>query len=292
MDPAVAYLNGQFIYAAAASLPVHDAGFVMGATVTDTMRTFRQQLFRVDDHLRRFRQSCELCRIPQPISDERLRAIADELVERNAKDLPADGELAVVLFATPGPFGHFVGEAEDGPPTLGMHTFPLPVERHRRLFTHGARLAIPAMRGTPMVDPRAKQRSRMHWWIARQQARDTDPLAEPLLCDEAGHVTETATANLLVVKNGQVWSPPAGTVLGGVSSQVVRELCQALGIAFGERLMSPDDCFTADELLLTCITWCLAGVSALNGRAIPWPGPVLKRLQDAWSQEVGVDLLR
>jgi hypothetical protein len=40
----LAYLNGRLLPQDEARLPVHDAGFVMGATVTDLCRTFRLEL--------------------------------------------------------------------------------------------------------------------------------------------------------------------------------------------------------------------------------------------------------
>ncbi len=48
----LAYLNGALIPASQAVLPVYDTGFVQGATVTEQLRTFGGELFRVPEHLR------------------------------------------------------------------------------------------------------------------------------------------------------------------------------------------------------------------------------------------------
>src|SRR5262245_30247895 len=128
-------------------LPLNDAGLVWGATVTDLCRTFRHQLFRWDDHLRRFQESCRLARIPLTRSARQLTDEAGELVARDAALLAPDADLALVLIATPGPIGFYLGQPGgpgDGEPTLAMHTFPLPFERYRRLLTDGARLITPA----------------------------------------------------------------------------------------------------------------------------------------------------
>ena len=45
MTEPVAYLNGLFLPAHQAALPIDDAGFVLGATVTEQLRTFRGRLF-------------------------------------------------------------------------------------------------------------------------------------------------------------------------------------------------------------------------------------------------------
>ena len=130
----------------------------------------------------------------------------------------------------------------------------------------------------------------MHWWIAEQQAHDIDPSAAALLVDRAGHVTETAAANFLIVKDGTVLTPPRDTVLNGVSLQVIEELCGELRIPFAERTLTLAECQTADEAMLTCTSYCVAGVRRLDGVELPWPGPVWRRLLAAWSERVGVDI--
>jgi branched-chain amino acid aminotransferase len=287
MTQPLAYCNGQFI-PAPLGVSVADAGFVFGATVTDLVRTFRHKLYRFDDHLVRFRQSCELCHVPVPIGDAELQAAAERLVDHD----PSSTELALVLLATPGPIGHYACQAESGPPTVMMHTFPLPFHRYRKLFTDGATLIVPPTRPIPAdcIDPRAKMRSRMHWWIAEQQAHDIDPNASALLVDATGHVTEAAAANFLIVKDGIVLTPPRETVLNGVSLRVVEELCRELGIPFAERPLTLVECQSADEAMLTCTSYCVAGVRRLNGVELPWPGPVWRRLLAAWSERSGVDI--
>ena len=94
-----------------------------------------------------------------------------------------------------------------------------------------------------------------------------------LLLDESGRVAETASANVAMVRQGTVLTPPRGTVLSGVSMQVVEELCRLLGLPFQEQALTLADCLSAEEMFLTCTSYCLAGVSRLNGVSIPWPGP-------------------
>jgi branched-subunit amino acid aminotransferase/4-amino-4-deoxychorismate lyase len=286
MPETLAYLNGQFVPASQLAIPVADAGFVFGAAATEFVRTFRGRLFRLDDHLTRLQQSCELCRIPLRVSEDELRAAAERLVKHNH----SEGELAHILFATPGPLAH-LGGADSGP-TLGMHTTPLSFARYRRLFTDGARLVVPAIRGSTPIDPRAKMRSRMHWWIAEQQARDVDPHAWALLLDGDGFVTETAAANLLIVRDGTVLSPPRTTILNGVSLRVVEELCAELGIPFAERPLTLRECQSPDEAMLTGTAFCVAGVRAIDELPVRWPGPFTRRLLAAWSERVGVDIER
>src|ERR1700688_3863474 len=109
MSEPLAYLNGQLLPPRAAPLPLHDAGFVFGATVTDLCRTFRHQLYRWPDHLARFRRTCRAIHIDLPVSDEELTRLATHLVANNAALLNRGQDLALVLFATPGPVGYYAG---------------------------------------------------------------------------------------------------------------------------------------------------------------------------------------
>src|SRR5207248_2798658 len=103
-------------------------------------------------------------------------------------------------------------------------------------------------------------------------------------------LTETAAANVLVVRGGAVLSPPRDGILNGVSLRVAEELCGELGIRFEERPLTADDARAADELLLTSTPYCLAGVSRLDDQRVPWPGPAFQRLLAAWSAKIGLDI--
>jgi branched-chain amino acid aminotransferase len=119
-----------------------------------------------------------------------------------------------------------------------------------------------------------------------------DPGASALLLDADGHVTETATANLLVVRADTVLSPPRTSILGGVSLRQVEELCGERGIRFEERPLTREDCLTADEVFLSNTAYCLAGVERIDDVALRWPGPVHLCLLEEWSRRVGVDICR
>ena len=293
MSEPLAFLNGRLFPQSQAHIALNDAGFVMGATVTDLCRTFRHRLYRWPEHLARFRRSCGLACIDLTLADATIAQRAQELVAHNATLIDANADLALVLFATPGPIGFYLGapNGADAQATFGMHTFPLPFARYRPWIEHGVNLATPSVRAVPSacVDPHIKQRSRMHWWLAAKQVSAD---AQALLLGLDGNITETASANFLLVKDGTLVSPPRDSMLEGVSLQVVSELAAKLGVSLEYRKIGLADCYAADEALLTCTTFCLAGVRRINDRTLPWPGPMLGRLVDAWSAEVGIDIHR
>jgi branched-chain amino acid aminotransferase len=295
MPEPLAYLNGQLLPYTHAVLPLHDAGFVMGATVVDYCRTFRRKLYRWPDHLARFRGDAGDCSIPLHQTDDELTAVSKELVEHNAKLLPEGGELGLITFATPGPIGHFVGQPGGfGPSTIGMHTIPLDFGRYRPFFAEGVTLVCPGFQPSDpaaLLPPRVKHRSRMHWWLAEQALCRSNavPGAVALLRDGEGAWTETAVGNLLVVRGGGVISVARSAVLDSISLRVVEELCDQLGIPFAESRLGPGG-DPPSEAMLTGTAFCLAGVRSLDGTTLPWPGPVFQRLLAAWSDTVGVGI--
>jgi branched-chain amino acid aminotransferase len=294
MSASLAYLNGRFVPLHQAMLPIVDAGFAVGATVVDNARTFRHRLFRWPDHLARFRRDCEAAFVGLEESDANITAAAEELVARNAAFLSAGQELQLVTFATPGPLGFYQGAAENGPPTLGMVTYPLPVDRYRRFFTDGVALVVVGHQSADpnaVLPPRIKHRSRLVWWIADHRPRPPGTVA--ILTDRpGGTLTETSFASFLAVFEGVVTSPPREMLLDGISLRVIEELCDALGLPFVEREISCTDIPRMNEAMLTGTGFCLAGVRRINDVELPWPGPVFRRLLAAWSAQVGVDVER
>ncbi|MBY0526891.1 MAG: aminotransferase class IV [Gemmataceae bacterium] len=294
-DEPVAFWNGCIVPQSRAQLSLHDAGFVYGATVADLCRTFHHKLFRLPEHIARFRRGCDRIGIDLTPTDEALIRHAEEVATRNAGAISSDQELALVIVATPGPIGYYLGEpggAGDAPPTLGIHTFPLPLSRYKHFLRDGVSLVVPLTRHVPRrtIDPSFKHRSRLHWWLAEQEVRQMAPGSVALLLESQGRVTETAIANFLIVHKGIVISPPRTSILRGVSLQVIEELCFQEGVPFQERPLTVEQCLSADEAMLCGTAFCLAGVRGIDGQPIPWPGPIFERLLAAWSRQAGLDI--
>lgn len=297
MQP-MAFLGGRMIPAAEAKIAVFDAGVVMGATVTDLARTFRHEIFRLDDHVRRLFRSCRYARITPRLKPEEVAGKTLELVRHNAALIQPDQELAVVWFATPGEFRVYAGAAGmpgEMEPTFCIHTFPLPFQVWRDYYRTGVHAVTPSIRHVPpqCLDPKIKQRSRLHWWLADQETHLVDPKAVTLLLDLDGNVTETAGSNFLICRNGKVIQPSLRNTLPGISQQTVCELCEELGIGYEVADFQVYDVINADEAMLTTTPYCMAPVTKINGLPIgngrP-DGPIFTRILEAWSRRVGLDI--
>ena len=95
----------------------------------------------------------------------------------------------------------------------------MPFELWAKKMQTAQHLVTPSIRHVPpqCYDPKMKYRSRMHYYLADQEARLVDPEAVALLLDLDGNVTETSGANFLIVEHGTIVSPTLRNTLPGVS---------------------------------------------------------------------------
>jgi branched-chain amino acid aminotransferase len=298
MTQPIAYLNGQLIPQSEAKLPVYDAGIVLGATVTEMIRTFRHAPFKLPEHVARLYRSMKYARFDPDLGPDDMTAVTLEVLEYNASLLPEDKELGIIQFVTAGTFSVYAGSAgggEEMSPTVCVHTFPLPLHLWAGGLETGLHAVTPSNRHVPpqCIDPKMKYRSRLHYWLAEQEAKTVDPNAATLLLDLDGNVTEFSGGNILIVKDGTIISPTTRNILPGISRETVIELAGELGIPFIEQDFQTYDVCNADEAFEATTPFCLMPVTKINKIPIAngKPGPVAFRLLDAWSKRVGVDIV-
>ena len=112
---------------------------------------------------------------------------------------------------------------------------------------------------------------------------------DAILVEPDGMVTEAASSNVFVVRDGRVLTPrlEAG-ILSGITRGVVIERAGALGVPVEEGLVFPSDLYRADEVFLTSSVRELVSVVRVDGRevGVGAPGPVAARLREAYRAEV------
>lgn len=296
MNEPIAYLKGQFVPASQCVLPVYDLGIVLGAAVTDFLRTFHQQPYRMDDHVRRFYQSCKYARIEPPVDQKETIAISEKLLSHNSK-LASDNELGLVYYITAGENAVYAGAAgtpERLTPSYVQHTFPLRFHLWRDMFLAGAHCATPAPRHWPpqCLSSKIKNRNRLHMWIGEQEVRQLDPHAMPLYLDIEGNITETGGSNFVIYRDGQVVSPRRHNILWGISLTVLEEILTEMHVPFVEDDIQVFDVVNADEAWIPSTPYCLAPVVRINGEQIGdgKPGPMWRQILDRWSEVVGKNI--
>lgn len=298
MNEPQVYLNGKFIPAPEAAIPIYDKGIVLGATVTEMTRTYHQKLFRLEDHLDRLYRSLRYTRFDTGISKEEMANVSIKLAARNAELIASDEELGLIHFVTAGKVPMYAGRPlsdEENCPTVCIHTFPLDFSNYAETMRNGIHVVTPAIRHIPpqCLDPKMKYRSRLHWHLADEQTHQVDPDATSLLLDLDGNISECSGANFLLVRDGAIYSPTLRNILGGISRMVVIELAEKLGIPFREQNLQLYDVETADEAFLSSTPFGVCPATKVNGGPIGdgKPGPIWRRLAEAWSDLVGFDIV-
>ena len=107
-------------------------------------------------------------------------------------------------------------------------------------------------------------------------------LGNALVADAMGNVAETATANVFMVRDGEVFTPiPNGTFLAGITRARHIGNLRADGLRVHETVLTPDDFRKADEVFLTGNLAKVTPVSAFDDVQYPI-GPVAKRARQLY----------
>jgi branched-subunit amino acid aminotransferase/4-amino-4-deoxychorismate lyase len=288
MDQITVFLNGAWIPNSELHIPVDDAGFLLGATVTERLRTFGGQVFRLNEHLDRLRNSLTIVGLDSNTICDQVATAVPEFLRRNAALIEPDSDWSVVAFATPGIAG-------SDRPTVCVHGYPLPFKSWASKYETGVSVIVSEIRQLPpnCLPPELKCRSRMHFYLADREAAARQPGARAILLDQDGHVAEATTANIVIFRKGEGFiSPPQDNILVGVSLGVVEELAKKINVPFVTRPLTVHELSSADEALLTSTSICALPIIECNGRPIGngKPGPTYHRLMSAWNDLVGLNI--
>ena len=103
-----------------------------------------------------------------------------------------------------------------------------------------------------------------------------------LVADAMGNVAETATANIFMVRDGEVFTPiPNGTFLAGITrARHIRNL-KADGVQVHETILSFNDFRNADEVFMSGNMMKVTPVTAFDDTSYQ-VGPITRRVRDMY----------
>lgn len=250
-----------------------DRGFYFADGVYEVMRTYQGRIFRLREHLNRFRNSLRAVQIDLPDVD-RLGEICVELMERNGF---SGRDVFFYIQATRGVWQrNLLFPPREVLPTLYISvTEIVPPVRERE---QGIRVITVEDIRWQRCDIKAI--GLLASVLARNQAQAAG--AEEAIFVRNGILTEGTHTNLFLVKNGRVFTHPLNRhILPGVTRTVVLELCARLGIEVVESGVREDEVFAMDEVFVTSTTWEVVPVVMVNGRPVGAgvPGAISHALQ-------------
>lgn len=294
----VVWFNGKLIPESEAKVSIYDSALMFGDVVFEMTRSFNKKQFKLREHLERLYAGVKILRIPLKMTIEEMESSVNSVIEANEPVFRMDDEHRIMINVTRGLLSIYEGvEGIDPGPNVIIADFPLrwTVASMGHLFNSGINAVITSQRAIPaqLLDPKIKNRSRIHYLMANIEAsRFVGKDNWALMLDPDGFVAEGTGDNFFTVSGGKVFTPEGRNILRGISRAYILELCRDLGIPCEETNMEPYDVYTADEAFMTGTPFCMLPVTALNGELIGngAVGPIFSTLLTRWGQNVGLDI--
>ena len=273
----IVYLNGQFLPIEEAKISVLDRGFIFGDAVYEVWRLVNGKLFESDKHLGRLASGLRDVHITAPAESQKakLHEISDRLWKENG--MKGEGSLFLEMSRGVAPRAHQYPKPPV-PPTVFLMASPFTPPEELRA-KGGAVILIDDIRWKRC---NVKTTQLLPNVMAKQEAFEHEALDAIFIRD--GIVTETSHANVMAVANGTLWTHQIdGSVLPGVTRDVVLELAKKLGIPVREEGMTVDAFRKADEVFLVGTLSDVMPIVKVDGNQVGAgkPGPVSLKLSKA-----------
>ena len=242
-------------------------------------------IFRLDEHVGRFFQSCEMMGLPIEPSAKTLREAIRETVRANpgASAVKISAYFASVeIDVVPVDTHVTVAIAAYDPKIDIADRLPHPSPRKSRYLKLWIE-KVRANRRDDIVPPQVKVSANYASPMTAKVRARAEGYDEIVLVDENGHLAEGPTTNLFMVDAaGRLLTPPSAKVLHGVTRSAVIELAKVEGIEVQETPIKPEELLKASEAFLTGTTAGVWPVESVDGRTIgsDCPGPISTRLRD------------
>lgn len=299
MNERVVYFNGELVSEEEAKISIYDSALMFGDMVFEMTRSFNRKQFKLREHIERLYAGVNILRIPLAMTAAEMEQACHETIEANDHLFANDDEHRLMIDVTRGLLGIYHGiEGLHKGPNVIIADFPLrwTVASMGKLFDTGINAVITSQRAIPasLLDPKIKNRSRIHYLMANIEASQIEGDNNwALLLDPDGFIAEGTGDNFFIVKDGVVITPEGRNILRGISrAYVMEELCPQLDVPMVQRNIEPYDVYTADEAFMTGTPFCMLPVISLNGLSIGTGavGSVFTKLLRQWSESVGVDI--
>jgi branched-chain amino acid aminotransferase len=111
---------------------------------------------------------------------------------------------------------------------------------------------------------------------------------EAIMLDPQGYVAECTGENIFVVRNGQILTPPATTILEGITRDALITIARDLGFAVSEQMISRDQLYIADEVFVCGTAAECIALREIDFRTIGsgTMGPVTRQIQQAYQAAI------
>ncbi|MGH7476470.1 MAG: aminotransferase class IV [Longimicrobiales bacterium] len=252
----IAYIDGRWLPATAAAVPLADRGFLLGHAVFETVRVYGDRLFRLEAHTERLLTGARSIGLERDGAAAEIAAAATELIARNASP---DATLRIML----------TGGDQHATRLLLIQT-PMPADWRERT-ARGWHVITADIRHPPpsTVPAHIKSPGRISGLLARLQAQRAGA-DDALLLDQQGRVAEGPSWNIFWRVGRRLYTPSAELgVLEGVTRATLLELADELGWPVEQGAFGRETLDTADEVFATLTSVGPVAFATLDGRRLP-----------------------
>lgn len=260
------YVDGEFVPADRAMIPVDDLALVRGIGVFDLLRTYHGKPCFLKEHVDRLLASARSIDLALPWSHSEICRVALETLSRNKLE-----EANIRIIVTGGSSDDFMSPV--GRPRLLVMVTPLP-KLPEQWYRRGIKVITRKIR---RINPGAKSINYLTAAMALRHAQ-AQGAVEVLYLDDEEHVLEGTTSNVFAFFNGRLVTPEQG-ILSGITRKVVLEIA-AGHFSIERRDLPRQELLKAQEVFITGTNKGLVPVVDVDGTRIGngRPGPVTGRI--------------
>lgn len=289
--PIISY-NGSFQELGAAggspSLLQHNRAFRLGDGLFETLRIMGGRVLFAAQHWQRLQRGVQLLglELPQAFNEAECVRQLNELIQANK--IYAGGKIRITVFRTGGEGAYLPVRNEAGylmeASAILYNTYP--TDRTQRLVVYAD------WRVHPHPLSGFKTTSALQYVMAARfaQAHGAD---DALLLDAAGNIVETSKANIFIVRDNLLITPPldCGCLDGVLRAQVV-ELANENQIPAAMQDVSPQMLYDADAVFTTNVVsgiipvHYLAGSEPIRAKSYDATNAVVRKLQQLLARHV------
>ncbi|KIV86981.1 hypothetical protein PV11_02554 [Exophiala sideris] len=281
LSKGIAWVFGELVPLAEARIPLMDQGFMHSDLTYDVPSVWDGRFFRLDDHIARLEASCAKMRLQLPLPREEVKQILVDMVAKSEiKD--AFVEL-IVTRGLKGVRGHTPGETFKNHLYMFVQPYVWVMDPDIQKTGGKAIIARTVRRIPPgSIDPTVKN---LQWGdLTRGLFEAADRGATyPFLTDGDANLTEGSGFNVLLVKDGVIYTPDRG-VLQGVTRKSCIDVAKSLGIEVRVQFVPIQMAYDADEIFMATTAGGIMPITTLDDKPIQSGkvGPITKKIWDGY----------
>ena len=274
------YIDGKYYDPKNAKISVFDHGLLYGDGIFEGIRAYNGRVFKLTEHIDRLFCSAKAILLKIPMSHgEIVRAV----VETCRRNKIRDGYVRLLVTRGAGTLGLNPNRCKNPSIIIIADKIQLyPAELYQRGMEI---ITVPTTRNLhSALNPAIKSLNYLNNILAKIEANNAG-CEEAIMLNAEGFVSECTGDNIVIVKAGQMLTPPLSAgALYGITRGVVIELAREEGLTVAEPNLTRYDLFNADECFLTGTGAELIPIVKIDGRVIAAgkPGPITRRLVDKY----------